>query len=391
MSHPSDVRAQAFAGIVLTVAAWSAAVTAQRPTPLTCTSARPYEGRPVRAGRVPLPERAALGSGSFGGPIVDALDRTSATALERTGASALTAAVATADGSWRMTATADGSPLPARFYWASVGKAATATLILDLVERGKLSLRDSVSRWLPQFPQGRITTVDHLLTHTSGLFSANEDEAFRASPHYRTPDDEIRDAGRLGPLFCPGQAWRYSNTGYVALGRIIEAVEGRPYHDVVHDRIAARLGLATFRALAPRERPSDVAPFKPSAGAQAIIEPSWPFAAGAIVASADDMLRFWHALLTGRLLNAHRTASLFERLYPMFDAGTFYGRGVMLYDVPDGQLAGDVWLGHSGGTPGAKAVVAYSVSRRAFVAVALTGDGPAEAAANLLFSQLPRP
>jgi CubicO group peptidase (beta-lactamase class C family) len=61
-------------------------------------------------------------------------------------------AVATAQGPNRTT-TADGSPLPARFHWASAGKAATAAVILDLAERGKLSVRDSVSRWLPEFPR----------------------------------------------------------------------------------------------------------------------------------------------------------------------------------------------------------------------------------------------
>ena len=73
----------------------------------------------------------------------------------------------------------------------------------------------------------------------------------------------------------------------------------------------------------------------------------------------------------------------------MFDPGTYYGRGVMLYELPadeKGQIK--VWLGHSGGTRGAKAVVVYSVHDHAFAAVALSGDGSAEATANLLLKTL---
>ena len=68
--------------------------------------------------------------------------------------------------------------------------------------------------------------------------------------------------------------------------------------------------------------------------------------------------------------------------------GLYHGRGVMVYDVPDTTGHSRVWLGHSGGTPGAKAVVAWSPTDSAFVAVALTGDGSSEATALLLLKQL---
>jgi D-alanyl-D-alanine carboxypeptidase len=76
----------------------------------------------------------------------------------------------------------------------------------------------------------------------------------------------------------------------------------------------------------------------------------------------------------------------------MFQAGQFYGRGAMLYQVPPSpNTPADIWLGHSGGLPGASAVVAWSVTRRAVVAVALTGDGPVEALANRLLAVLDGP
>ena len=79
---------------------------------------------------------------------------------------------------------------------------------------------------------------------------------------------------------------------------------------------------------------------------------------------------------------------MFERLYPMFGQPQFYGRGVMLYEVPKPDGGAQVWLGHSGGCPGIKAVVAYAPEAGAFVAVALNNDGSAEATAHLLLKAL---
>ncbi len=88
------------------------------------------------------------------------------------------------------------------------------------------------------------------------------------------------------------------------------------------------------------------------------------------------------ASLTGKLLNAVHTAGLVERLYPIFDQGAFYGRGVMLYTFTHPQFGSRTWIGHSGGSPGIKAAVVFSPRDQAFVAVALTGDGSAEACVN---------
>lgn len=100
-----------------------------------------------------------------------------------------------------------------------------------------------------------------------------------------------------------------------------------------------------------------------------------------------DMARFWAALLSGRLLEPATTAQMFRTLYPMFDAGTFYGLGTMVFDI-EGAGHRNLWLGHAGGTPGGGALVLYSPEDQAVVAVALTGDGPAPAVANTLLKAL---
>ncbi|MEM9543042.1 MAG: serine hydrolase domain-containing protein [Cyanobacteria bacterium P01_E01_bin.42] len=358
-------------------------IQAQDYQPVRCSKSLPYEGKPLYRNPIDLPKTNFSFNNTFEPETIARLDSAFGQALELTQASVITAAIATPEGFWETTRKADDSPSSLRLYWASVGKTLTATAIVQLVEEGKLSLNDPLSQWLPDFPNASSITIDHLLQHTGGIFSFNEASEVRENSRYYSPTDAIALSADRGAMFCPGQFWRYSNTGYTLLGQIIERLEGRPYADVVNQRISDRLDLATLRSLTVGREPSDIAPLFPPEGTKAIA-PSWPYAAGNAIASAADMVRFWHALLTGQLLQPESVASLFEELYPMFDDGTFYGRGVMLYALPDGKI----WLGHSGGTPGAKAVVAFSPSDRAFVAVALTGDGSAEATANLLLQQL---
>jgi D-alanyl-D-alanine carboxypeptidase len=167
---------------------------------------------------------------------------------------------------------------------------------------------------------------------------------------------------------------------------IIERVDGRPYPAAIHARIIAPLGLKRLRVLRPGDASSDVAQLISTK--EPPIDPSWPGAAGPIAGSADDMLRVWHALLTHRLLKADSVRNMFARLYPMFTPVEFYGLGVMCYDVPEADGSKTTWIGHGGGTPGANANAADSPADRAFVAVALTGDGSAPATANLLLRAL---
>jgi D-alanyl-D-alanine carboxypeptidase len=297
----------------------------------------------------------------------------------------MTAAVAIPGaGLWSMDKISD--PQAPLLYWASAGKTFVAVVVLQLMDEGKLSLTDSVSRWIPGVPNGDVVTVRNLLEHTSGLFSANEDLKAREHPRYRDPGENLEIAASHGAMFCPGELWRYSNTGYDLLGEIIRKADGRSFSEAITARIIAPLGLKRTRVLVPGQPANDIAALTSSKDTP--IRPEWPGAAGPVAGSAGDMVLFWSALLNYRLL-AHATTDLmFERLYPMFDAGTFYGLGVMAIEVPQPDGTSSLWLGHFGGTPGAQSVVLYSPADNAFVAVALTGDGSATATANLLLNQL---
>ena len=364
--------------------------------PVDCDSAKSYRGPKLHARPQARIFAGASGSltGSLDSNTVARLEQAMEKALAATKAPALTVAVGVPGrGLWsgtRSSPPSSGEKQPKFFYWASAGKAFTAVTVLQLVEEGKLRLDDKLARWFPDMPNAKIITLDHLLTHTSGLYSFQSDPALRAQPGYKSPETLLAVAKAHGNAFCPGEYWSYCNTGYVLLARIVEKVEGQPFHEVVTRRIIDRLGLKHTRSLSPKSPAVDVATAHPSKPeeAEAEFHFSTPFGAGNIVGTAEDMVRFWHALLNGQLVKPKTVQGMFERLYPMFGQPLYYGRGVMLYEVPKPDDGSEIWLGHSGGSPGIKAIVAYAHEAQAFVAVAMNNDASAEATAHLFLKAL---
>jgi D-alanyl-D-alanine carboxypeptidase len=365
--------------------------------PKQCAAAVEYVGAPLHA---PPDSTAFSGldgdmTGFLDDSLVARLDRAVGWILANTAAPGITAAVGIpGEGLWSVSRglarLEPRTPFASQalFYWASVGKAFTAAVVSQLIEEGKLSQADTLARWFPEFPNARAITIDHLLTHTSGAFSFNADLKFRRRKGYTEPDELIRVAARHGNAWCPGERWSYSNTGYVLLARIIEQIDGRPFHASVTRRVIERLGLRGTIALAPRQRPSGLATGHVARRPEPDFDCSMPFGAGIIVAPAEDMVRFWQAMLAGRLVGAASVRHAYDHLYPMFDPGTYYGRGVMLIEFRDGDAPPNVWLGHGGGTPSAKAVIAYDTASRVFIAVAINGDVSAEAAAYRLLREV---
>lgn len=296
-------------------------------------------------------------------------------------------AVAGGDG------TVDGDPTgpTTPFQVASLTKTFVAVAVLQLVEEGRLALEDPVESWLPGIPAGDAIRIVDLLEHTSGLVSFNalpdgrvlEDRAY-------APDELLLLAFALPLQFPPGSAWAYTNTGYVALGRILEIEEERDLAAVLRERIIDPLGLAHTRLRAASDPGGDVAighaRGEPRA-ASAVLTNAW--AAGGMVSTASDLVRFWHALLGGRLLPPATVREMFapaRSMQPMYPVpagtSTYYGRGVQITAAPGGSDGPGLLLGHSGGMPGYTAVVAYVIEDDAFVAVTL-GEETAAAEAGL--------
>lgn len=134
-----------------------------------------------------------------------------------------------------------------RFNLGSMNKMFTSVIIAQLVEQGRLSYDDPLSRYLPDYPNAAAAQkirIRHLLTHTSGLGSYFNDEFFRSSrDRFRSVDQMMELAKGDSLAFEPGTRWSYSNTGMLVLGKVIEVVTGQDYFDYVREHITKPLGM----------------------------------------------------------------------------------------------------------------------------------------------------
>src|SRR2546428_6501283 len=130
----------------------------------------------------------------------------------------------------------------------SVGKQFTAAAIVMLSEQGRLSLDDSIRRFLPEGPTTwRGITIPHLLTHTSGI--ADYTDSTLDTRRDYTEAELVRLAAQQPLEFAPGDRWNYSNTGYVLLGIIFHRVTGVFYGDFLKDHVLRPLGMRTSRII----------------------------------------------------------------------------------------------------------------------------------------------
>ena len=135
-----------------------------------------------------------------------------------------------------------------KFNLGSMNKMFTAVAIAQLVEKGKLSFEDPLSKFIPDFPDkdsAEKIRIKHLLTHTAGLGGYfSEKWARRSREEIRTVDDMmalVKGDERL--QFEPGTKWQYSNTGMLVLGKVIEIVSGQSYYDYVRENISKPAGM----------------------------------------------------------------------------------------------------------------------------------------------------
>jgi CubicO group peptidase (beta-lactamase class C family) len=130
----------------------------------------------------------------------------------------------------------------------SVGKQFTATLVMMLVEEGKLSLDDRIGKHIAGAPDiWKNITLRHLLTHTSGLSNSLYQKIDMRRDY--TEDELVQEIAALPLDFQPGEKWNYSNPGYVMLGILVHKVTGKFYGDLLREKIFAPLGMTTARII----------------------------------------------------------------------------------------------------------------------------------------------
>ena len=174
-------------------------------------------------------------------------------------------------------------------HWASVGKMVTALGIMVLKEKGRLKLSDPISKYVSGVPEGNLITIEMLLNHTSGLYSANEDPKVRASNQLLSLSEEIAILNKHGNLFCPGTNWRYSNSGYSLLAEVIKQISGQSYADFITRQVISKTTAKHIRVMSIGERPSDVVPFTLANGTKVAVINHFS-GAGSVIADAGA----WH-------------------------------------------------------------------------------------------------
>ena len=229
----------------------------------------------------------------------------------------------------------------------SLTKQFTAAAVLRLQELGRLHVNDPVSSYLPDYPGGEQFTIHQLLTHSAGVpnYTRRSDLGQVVQSPIALPDLLGQFAGQ--PLdFQPGQQFSYSDSGYVVLTAIIEAVSGMSYADFIRTQIFDPLGMSHSGYDFLRddlEEPSAGYQLTPGGPQPAIdTESSWASGAGALYSSTQDLYRWDRALVGDQLLNDASREAMFT---PWVEMGQGYAYG---YGWELGQMAGQPSQTHAG-------------------------------------------
>jgi D-alanyl-D-alanine carboxypeptidase len=239
-----------------------------------------------------------------------------------------------------------------KFRLGSITKQFTATAILQLQERGKLSVKDQACKYIDGCPDSwKEITIHQLLTHTSGIPSYTALPEFSKPKLMRIPLSpvEIVMLTKDKPLdFPPGSKWNYDNSGYVFLGAIIEKVSGEKYADYLNKHIFSKLDMqdtgydVTEKII--KNRAAGYAPDGSGFRNADYLDMSLPYAAGSLYSTTRDLYKWDRALYTDKILNEASREAMFTPVGPVKPD---YAYGWMV-----APMRGHKQVGHGGGING---------------------------------------
>ena len=239
------------------------------------------------------------------------------------------------------------------FRLGSITKQFTAAAILMLAQQGKLSVTDDVTRFLPDYPSGgRKVTIDHLLTHTSGIKSYTGMPEFWKTQGQDASVSEMIDFFKGEPFeFEPGEKWNYNNSGYFLLGAIIEKISGQPYGEFVLKNIFLPLGM-THSFYGDHEpliagRVSGYGRDGERTTNAVYLSMKKPYSAGSLLSSVDDLALWDASLYTDKLLTEDSRRRLVTPYVLRDGKNTHYAYGFGI-----GEYEGHPVVSHGGGING---------------------------------------
>jgi D-alanyl-D-alanine carboxypeptidase len=303
----------------------------------------------------------------------------------------------------------------------SVTKTWTGTVVLQLVQEGKLKLTDPIAKYRPDVPNGQNITIEQLLDMRSGLNNYTTSLAVnqRMDADPKTvfhPDDLIKVGLAMDPKFPPGQGYFYSNTNTLMLGRLVEQITGNPLSTEIDNRILKPLGMtaSVFPDLTDNSLPEPrtngytfgtnvetmntnvLSPEKQAAAKagtlapidETLANPSWAWSAGAGISNADDLVKYVQALVGGGLLSPEMQKTRMDSVRPT-DPNDPQAASYGLALAQFGPL-----YGHTGELPGYNTFAGFDPQRKitlvVWCATAPSPDGraPATTMARTIVSEL---
>lgn len=218
------------------------------------------------------------------------------------------------------------------FEIGSITKQFTAVSILILEEQGKLKTDDKVSNYIPNYPNGNLITIHHLLTHTSGIKDFTKIKGLNEIAKEDLTTQELVDFFKNEPLdFQPGESFKYCNAGYILLGYIIELVSGQSYDAFVTQHIFKKLNMTnsyygSHQKIIPN-RASGYSIKDNEYINNRYISFSIPFSSGSLMSTADDMLKWQEGIKNNILISEKTTKKAFTN-YSLNNGKTIdYGYG----------------------------------------------------------------
>lgn len=239
-----------------------------------------------------------------------------------------------------------------KFAIGSVTKQFVATAIMQLSEKGLISVEDKVSKYFPDFPNGDLITIHHLLTHTSGIVNFTELPEFLINTdELEGPTDVLELVMDKELLFNPGETFSYCNTNYLMLGLIVEDISGMPYEDYLRKNIFEPLNMnRTGFAYEEANKIQDATAYSGHLEVSIVDDEvilSNAYGAGSIYSTVEDLYRWEQALNTQEIIKSETIEAMFGEHIDMLGSGEYYGYGWMSAD-----LGFDRIIFHGGNTLG---------------------------------------
>ncbi|MBT2480709.1 beta-lactamase family protein [Streptomyces sp. ISL-94] len=272
---------------------------------------------------------------------------------------------------------ATGAPMRTDVYTriGSETKTFTVTALLRLVDQGKIGLDDPIGTYITGVPNGDRITLRELAGMRSGLFNYSEDDDFdqalESGPNRIYTPQQLLDYSFKHPVqFAPDEKFEYSNTNLVLLGLVVEKVTGRPLHDVIRQEVWEPAGLrhTLFPTDASFPEPHAQGYTDQSSSGKIVDStdwnPSWAWAAGAMISDLQDLRSWARTLATGTLLTPKTQA---ERLKTVTIGIPGDGYGLGIFNVQG-------WLGHNGSLPGYEVLAVYLPQAQATMVLLLNTD-----------------